>query len=69
MRKERHPDVSSDDVERIVRRDFPVGEFDVVMAVLKQYGVERWHRECAQVQLATLKLAKGDPDRSRRLSI
>jgi len=55
-----HPDVTSSDVERIVRRDFPSGQFDTAMAVLKQYGIEKWHRECARVQLAALKLSNGD---------
>ncbi len=60
MRDQPHPDVTFNDVERIIRRDFPIEQFDTVMAVLKQYGTEKWHRECARVQLAVLKLSNGD---------
>ena len=60
------PDVSLADVERIVRRDFPGTEFDAVMAVLKQYGTEKWQRERARVQLAALKLADRDLDKLQR---
>ena len=66
MRHQPHPDVTCDDVERIVRRDFPAGDFNTVMAVLRQYGVETWHRECARVQLAALKLANGDAHRLQK---
>jgi len=67
MRRQPHPDVTSNDVERIVRRDFPSGQFDAVMSVLKQYGVEKWQRECARVQLAALKLADGDLDKLQKI--
>ena len=67
MRHQQHPNVTSDDVERVVRRDFSGGEFDAVMAILKQYGVEKWHRECPRVQLAALKLANGDLDKLQKI--
>ncbi len=51
------PDVTEADVERVVRRDFPSDQFDTVMGVLRQYGVEKWHRECVRVHLAVLKLS------------
>ena len=60
MRDQPVPDVTFNDVERIVRRDFPSEQFDTVMAMLKQYGTEKWHRESARVQLAILKLSHGD---------
>lgn len=60
MVRQRVPDVTKDDVERIVRRDFPGGQFDPAMAVLERYGTETWHRERARVQLAALKLSNGD---------
>jgi hypothetical protein len=59
--KQRTPRVSSDDVERIIRRDFPRSQFDSVKAVLEEY--ERspsGGRERVRVQLAALKLAHGD---------
>lgn len=63
MRRQQTPDVTPNDVERIVRRDFPTEQFYAIMAVLGQYGGETWHREYARVQLAALKLANGSADR------
>jgi hypothetical protein len=60
------PKVSRDDVERIVRRDFPSSEFVNVVAVLDKYGSGKWHRERERVQVAVLKLAKGKMDALRR---
>ena len=57
------PDVTPFDVERIVRRDFPEIQFDSVMAVLKGYES---NRERSRVQLATLKLARGNLDALRK---
>ena len=57
MRRQPIPDVTLNDVERIVRRDFPEEQFDSVMAVLNRYESKR---ERPRVQLATLKLANGD---------
>ena len=56
------PDVTEDDVRRIVRRDFPPKDFDTVMTVLRQYGGEKSQRESARVQLGILKLANGNVD-------
>jgi len=67
MRQQPHPEVTSNDVERIVRRDFPGGQFDAVMEVLKQYGTEKWQRERARVQLAVLKVADRDLDKLQRV--
>lgn len=63
--KELYPERTAEDVERIVRRDFPVEQFDAVMAILNEYGTERWHRESFRVQLAVLKMADGSMDRLR----
>lgn len=60
------PTVTRADVERVVRRDFPPGQFDSVMSVLAEYGSETWHRELPRVQLAVLKLAAGRLDALRR---
>jgi hypothetical protein len=51
------PQVTSDDVERVVRRNFPADEYAVVMTVLSDYGTENWHREPTRVKLAALKIA------------
>jgi hypothetical protein len=59
------PNVTSADVERVVRRDFPVERFVEVMAILKEYGTEEWQREADRVRLATLKLAAGSIERLR----
>src|SRR5271169_591199 len=61
MRHQPTPDVTLNDVERIVRRDFPVIQFESVMAVLKGYEESAsGRRERSRVQLATLKLANDD---------
>jgi hypothetical protein len=60
------PDVTSADVERVVRRDFPADRFAVVMAMLNEYGAdESWQREADRVRLAALKLAAGNIERLR----
>ncbi len=55
------PRVSRDDVERIIRRDFPADQFANVSAVLDEYGPERW-----RVHLAVLKLSCGKMDLLRK---
>jgi hypothetical protein len=55
------PNVSEDDVVRIVRRDFPAA-FDEVMALIAPVEV----REKPRVVLGCLKIANGDLDRLRR---
>jgi hypothetical protein len=59
------PDVTEEDVFRIVRLDFPE-QFDVAMAVLNQYGLEKWEREQARVRIAILKLVNGDPEKLKQ---
>jgi hypothetical protein len=61
MRHQPIPNVTPNDVERIVRRDYSATEFDSVMAVLKVYEESTsGRRERPRVQLAALKLANGD---------
>jgi hypothetical protein len=60
------PKVSHEDVERITRRDFSADEYSEVIAILEEYGKESWHRERERVQLAALKLAKGEKTVLRR---
>jgi hypothetical protein len=60
MSRQPIPQVTTDDVERVVRRDFSADEHDTVMATLGEYGTEKWHRAAARVQLAALKVANGN---------
>ncbi len=59
------PDVTEKDVERVVRRDFSEEPYETVMAVLREYSERRFPKECPRVQLAALKLAKGNLKRLR----
>ena len=59
------PKVTSEDVERIVRRDFSADDYDTVMTILSGYGMEDWHRERIRVQIAALKIADGSVDKLR----
>ena len=59
------PQVTPDDVERVVCRDFTAYEYAAVTAMLGEYGTERWHREPTRVQLAALKVANGSLDKLR----
>ncbi len=60
------PEVSSEDVERVLQRDFASAELASAMAQLDRYGSESWQREVDRVRLAALKLAGGD---LRRLAV
>jgi hypothetical protein len=51
------PQVTRNDVECIVRRDFPADQFQDVIAILDEYGKAEWHRERERVRLAVLKLS------------
>ena len=59
------PNVTSADVERVVRRDF-ADRVPEVLDILNEYGQEGWQRESARVQLAALKLAAGNIERLRQ---
>jgi len=52
-----HP--ASANVERVVRGDFPPDRVPEVLAILNEYGTERWHHEPDRVRLAALKIAAG----------
>jgi len=54
------PTVSSEDVERIIIRDFSIDSHDEVRQILFRYGTESYQREVDRVRLAILKLASGD---------
>jgi hypothetical protein len=60
MRHRPIPNVTSVDVERIIRRDYSETEFDSVMVVLQGYEQSASRRrERPRAQLAALKLANG----------
>lgn len=54
------PKSTQEDVERIVRRDFPPDKFATVINTLSGYGFKDWHTEVPRVRLAILKLADCD---------
>jgi hypothetical protein len=56
------PSVDRMNVERIVRRDFPLEDFATVMALLDEYGTKSYETEKDRVQLAVLKNAAGSVD-------
>src|SRR4051812_43519579 len=56
------PSATRADVERIVRRDFPSEDFATVIALLDEYGTERYETEKDRVQLAVLKNSAGSID-------
>jgi len=51
------PSVTAADVERVVRRDYPLEQLGSVLAMLNEYGAEEWQSEPDRVRLAVLKLA------------
>ncbi len=57
---QRVPDVSRDDVVRVIRREYPSPEFAAVLSALDRYRGDGSERGRARVQLAILKLAAGD---------
>ena len=59
------PVVTADDVDRVVRRDFPIERVEEVFAILGEYGKESWQREAHRVRVAALKLASGSIERLR----
>jgi len=61
------PDVTPNDVERIVRRDFPNEQFADVMTILGECGTKNGHPGGPRVQLAALKLAQGSVEKLRPL--
>jgi hypothetical protein len=59
MAEQPTPEVSDADVERIVRRDFPVADVDRILTLAAQVDV----RERQRVVLACLKLAAGNVEK------
>ncbi len=59
MRNQPIPDIKPEDIDRIVRRDFPESHYDAVLEILHEYGSEKWHRDGWRVKAAVLKIANG----------
>jgi hypothetical protein len=59
------PQVTPDDVERVVCRDFAAAEYAMVTGMLGEYGTEKRHREPTRVRLAALKVANGSVQKLR----
>ena len=60
------PNVTTDDVHRIIQRDFGESRVAEIQAVLNDYGTKDWQQGSARVHLAILKLAAGDLSRLRQ---
>lgn len=65
MQSQPIPEVNWNDVERIVRRDFPASQVAEIIVILKEYGKSKRQREAARIQVAVLKLAHGNIERLR----
>jgi hypothetical protein len=59
------PQVTRDDVVRVVRRDFRPKDRKAVLKMLDEYGAQSGHGACDRVHLAILKLSAGDIDQVR----
>ena len=60
------PEITREDIERLVRRDYPADVVQDVMRMLEEYGVEGWHREPERVRAAILKLSRGKLENVRQ---
>lgn len=65
MKTQPIPEVSQDDVTRVVNRDFSAERHTEVFAILSEYGKESWQCGEDRVRLAVLKLAAGSVARLR----
>jgi hypothetical protein len=54
------PQITREDVLRIIRREFSAENPDAILAILDQYGTESWQAERDRVHLAVVKLSGGD---------
>lgn len=62
------PQVTDEDVKRIVRRDFGDYGYDDALAVIEEYGKQDGNDPSPRVQLAILKLAGGNMSLLRELT-
>jgi hypothetical protein len=65
MKSQPIPQVILEDVERVVRRDYPAEQFPEVIAVLEEFD-NQWESIRIRVWLATLKLADGNLEALRK---
>lgn len=54
------PQISAEDVDRVIRRDFPAEKFVEVSALLNEYQSGPWKVSADRVRMAVLKLSSGD---------
>ena len=66
MQNQPTPKVTTDDVSRIIIRDFGAERSGEVKTILSEYGKQDWQRDSPRVHLAILKLAKSDLELLRR---
>ncbi len=57
------PDVSEDDVRRVIRRDFGHTAENEILSILCEYGREAWQGGETRVRVDILKLAGGDKEK------
>jgi len=51
---------TEDDFERVLAREFPAEDRTHILGVLSQYGAQHWQTASLRVQMACLKLARGN---------
>jgi hypothetical protein len=56
------PEISDEDVLRLISREFPAHDYTAVRAILSEYGSKGWHSEVFRVRAAMLKYANGSVD-------
>src|SRR5262245_16550230 len=61
------PQVSNDDIQRVVRREYSPECIAEVLQILSEYGGETWQVAPFRVRLAALKLANGNVEHLRLL--
>ncbi len=59
------PEITREDIERLVRRDYGHDSAPGVLKMLEEYGTEGWHREPERVRAAILKLSGGKLEKLR----
>lgn len=67
MTEQPTPQVSKEDIRRIVNREFADSERKTAFSILEEYGSNEWHREPIRVRIAALKLSNGDIELLRQI--
>lgn len=60
------PDVTDDDVRRVAMREFGPENLSRVLAVLEEFGKQKWNQPSARVRMAVLKMANRDLERLKQ---